>query len=82
MPAMPSVVIRNLAAATHRALKARAVQHGVSTEAEIRAILDAAVMPPERIKLGSELQSIGRRLGGVELQIERDPNADAPVDFE
>ena len=39
---MPTVVIRNLSPETHRALQARAVQHGRSTEAEVHAILDEA----------------------------------------
>lgn len=62
---MPAVTVRNLPAATHRALKARAAEHGRSTEAEIREILQAAVEPQAR--LGSELARIGKRLGGLEL---------------
>ena len=42
---MSSVTVRNLPEATHRALKQRAAQHGRSTEAEIRHILEAAVRP-------------------------------------
>jgi antitoxin FitA len=38
---MAAVTIRNLSAETHRALKVRAAQHNRSTEAEIRAILEA-----------------------------------------
>ena len=48
---MAAIVIRNLSPATHRALRARAAQHGRSTEAEARAILDDAVRPEERVKL-------------------------------
>ena len=39
---MAAVTIRNLSDAAHRALKARAAQHNRSTEAEMRAILEAA----------------------------------------
>lgn len=82
MPAMPAVIIRNLSAATHRALKQRAKNHGRSTEAEIRAILESTVNPPQRIRLGTELAAIGRQLGGVELQIERDRTPAGTVSFE
>lgn len=73
MPTMPSVVIRNLPDATHRALKQRATRNGRSTEAEIRAILENVVRPAHRIKLGSQLKAIGHSVGGVNLVIDRDP---------
>lgn len=76
---MPSVTVRNLPEATHRALKHRAAQHGRSTEAEIRHILEGAVRPQRG--LGSALASIGRSLGGVELAIERDRTPVAPAKF-
>lgn len=79
---MPAVIIRNLPAATHRALKQRAKDHGRSTEAEIRAILESTVNPPKRVRLGSELAAIGRQLGGAELQVERDPTPAGTVTFE
>jgi len=56
---MPAVTIRNLSDETHRALKARAAAHGHSTEAEIRRILDLAVRPAERVRLGTLLASLG-----------------------
>ena len=56
---MAAIVIRNLSPETHRALQARAAQHGRSTEAEARAILDEAVRPAERIKFGSALAALG-----------------------
>lgn len=82
MPAIASVIIRNIPDATHRALKRRAERHGRSTEAEIRAILEDAVNPPTRIKLGSHLAAIGQRLGGTDLHIERDPTPAEPVDLQ
>lgn len=79
---MKSVVVRNLPEATHRALKQRAAKHGRSTEAEIRAIIESAVLPLQRIRLGSELAQLGREFGGVDLVIERDPAPAGIVKFE
>lgn len=62
---MANVHVRNLPDAVHRALRVRAAHHGRSTEAEIRAILEAATRPPERVKLGSLLASIAREAGGL-----------------
>jgi plasmid stability protein len=76
---MPAVMIRNLPAATHRALKVRAAKHGRSTEAEIRIILESAVRPATRVRLGSELAALGRKYGGLELPIDRDQTATPPV---
>jgi plasmid stability protein len=76
---MPAVTIRNLSEETHRALKLRASRHGRSTEAEIRDILESAVKPVQG--LGSALASIGRRLGGVELDLKRDPSPVEPATF-
>lgn len=60
---MPAVIIRNLPEETHRALKVRAAQHGRSTEAEIRDILEATVRPAARIRLGSALSQLSRDAG-------------------
>lgn len=65
---MAAVLVRNIPNDTLKALKARAARSGRSTEAEIRAILAAAVTPPLRI--GSALAEIGRQLGGVELDLQ------------
>ena len=58
------------------------MHHGRSTEAEIRAILETAVRPVRRIKLGSLLAEIGHEVGGLDLRIERDKTTTEPVDFE
>jgi plasmid stability protein len=79
---MPAVTIRNLPEETHRALKVRATQHGRSTEAEIRDILENAVHPADRVRLGSVLAAIGREYGGVDLDIERDKTPAGTVTFE
>lgn len=78
---MAAITVRGLSEETHRALKYRAGQHGRSTEAEVRAILDAAVRTPERVRLGSLLAGIGRGVGGVHLDITRDKTPAEPADL-
>ncbi len=60
---MATVTVRNLPDEVHRALRVRAATHGRSTEAEIREILELAVRPQERLRLGSALAELGRRVG-------------------
>lgn len=60
---MPSVNLGDLPDAVQRALQARAIHHGRSTEAEIKAILETATLPPGRLKLGSLLISIAKEAG-------------------
>ncbi len=62
---MAIVTVGNLTDEVHRALRVRAAEHGRSIEAEVRAILEATVLPPERIKLGSLLASIAREAGAL-----------------
>ena len=47
---MAAITVRNIPAETHRALRQRAREHGRSTEAEMRAILEAAVLPAARVR--------------------------------
>jgi plasmid stability protein len=79
---MPAVTVRNLPAAVHRALKLRAARNARSTEAEIRVILEEAVSPEARIKIGSELAAFGQRYGGIELNYKRDHRPIEPAEFE
>lgn len=84
---MPAVTIRNLSDETHRALEARAAQHGRSTEAEMRAILETAVHPPARVRLGTLLTVIGHDAGLTEAEAEqfarlRDTAPAEPLRFE
>ncbi len=58
---MAMLTVRNLPDEVHRALRARAALHGHSMEAEVREILEAAVAPDGRVKLGSLLAGIGRQ---------------------
>lgn len=78
---MAAITIRNLSEETHRALKARAQRHERSTEAEVRAILDAAVAPPQRVRLGSLLTDIGVAAGGADLDVQRDQVSREPLDL-
>ena len=83
---MPSVTIRNLPDEVHRALRMRATQHGCSVEAEIRAILDAAVRPENRVGLGSALTRIGRELHLTDAEVDalqerRDASPARSADF-
>lgn len=78
---MAAITVRNLSDETHRALKARAAAHHRSTEAEVRAILDAAVTPPKRPRLGALLADIGRSVDGIESAIDRDQSPREPLDL-
>lgn len=70
----------------HQALCARAAEHGRSTEAEIRDILEAAVRPSKRVKLGSLLAAIGldAELSNSEVEAlqQRDITPAEPMSFE
>ncbi len=78
---MPAITIRNLCEETHRALKARAAAHHRSTEAEVRSILAAAVSPPDRVKVGALLASIGTDAGAGELGITRQQASREPFNL-
>jgi plasmid stability protein len=78
---VPTVTVRNLPEKTHRALKLRAARNGRSTEAEIRRILEDAVTTNTAAGLGSQLAALGRRFGGIELDITRDSRPAEPAKF-
>lgn len=88
---MAAVTIRNLSEEAHRALKLRAAQHNRSTEAEMRAILEAAVRPEGRLLLGTALSAASREMGlsnadieALELSLDqvRDRRPAEPMGFE
>jgi antitoxin FitA len=58
---MAMLTIRNISDAVHRALRVRAAQRGHSMEAEVREILESAINPAKRLKLGSLLADMGQR---------------------
>ena len=79
---MRAITVRNLPEPTHRALRMRAAQHGRSTEAEVRAILEEAVHPEDRLKLGSALSAFGRQFGGIAFDITREITPTESASFE
>lgn len=84
---MAMLTVRNLPQEIHRALRTRAAHHGHSMEAEVREILESAVSPTGRIKLGSLLVDIGRqaKLTDQEFLVfeqARDKAPARPVSFE
>jgi antitoxin FitA len=85
--AMAMLTVRNLSEEVHRALRVRAALHGQSMEAEVREILEAAISPQGRVKLGSLLANIGReaKLTDVEFAVfeqVRVKTPSRPVSFE
>jgi len=78
---MAALVVRNIRAETHRALRLRAKQHGRSTEAEVRAILEGAVQPADRVRIGSALAAFAKSHGGFNLKIKRDKTPALPADL-
>jgi plasmid stability protein len=59
---MAVLTVRNLPDEVHRALRMQAAKHGRSTEAEVREIIAAAVVPAHRVLIGDALASLGREL--------------------
>jgi antitoxin FitA len=78
---VPAILVRNISAETHRALRLRARKHGRSTEAEIRAILDGVARPARRMRLGSALAALARPFGGLDLELTRDKTPAEPADL-
>jgi plasmid stability protein len=71
----------------HRALRVRAAQNGRSAEAEIRNILERAVKPTKRVRLGDALAALGRKIRLTDEDIAaidqtRDTSAAKPMTFE
>ncbi len=84
---MAMLTVRNISDEIHRALRVRAAQRGHSMEAEVREILESAVSPEGRVKLGSLLADMGRqaRLTDQEFAVfaqVRDKTPARPVSFE
>jgi len=84
---MAMLTVRNVPDEVHRALRVRAAAHGRSTEAEVRDILETAVKPEGRVKLGSLLADLGcqARLSDEEFAVfgsVRDKRVARVVDFD
>jgi antitoxin FitA len=84
---MAMLTVRNLPDEVHRALRVRAAQHGRSTEAEVREILENAVKPESRLRMGEALAALGRKIGLTDEDFEvfdhvRDAAPAEPMRFE
>jgi len=77
---MGTLTIRQLDERTHARLRRRAAEHGRSVEAEVRAILDAAMNLPERNFLVALHESMAEA-GGVDLELPERLDTPRPVDL-
>lgn len=77
---MSTLTIRQLDERTHARLRSRAAKHGRSVEAEVRAILDAAVDLPQTNILLALRESVAE-VGGAELFIPPRTDPPRPVDL-
>lgn len=77
---MGTLTIRQLDDRTHARLRGRAASHGRSVEAEVRAILDAAVdLPEQNILLA--LRTTMAEAGGIDLEVPARSDRPRPVDL-
>lgn len=84
---MPMLTVRNVPDEVHRALRMRAAEHGRSTEAEIREILERAVKSEQRVRMGDALAALGQRAGLTNADFavfdaQRDKAPAEPMKFE
>lgn len=84
---MSMMTVRNIPEAVHNALRARAKEHHRSTEAEVRAILEASVRSENPVRFGDELSAIGQSAGLTNEDCEvfdqlRDKTPAEPMAFE
>lgn len=83
---MATLTVRNLPDEIHRGLRVRAAHRGRSTEAEVRAILEEAIRPEGRVRLGSLLAEVGRQAALTDEEwavfAARDAMPAQPVSFE
>lgn len=77
---MSTLTIRQLDERTHARLRGRAASHGRSVEAEVRAILDAAMDLPDQNVLLS-LHASMSRVGGIDLDVPPRTDQPRPVDL-
>lgn len=66
---MAILTVRNVPEEVHRALRLRAAEHGHSTEAEVREILERAVKPAQRVHMGRAMAAIGRDAGVTDSDV-------------
>ena len=82
---MAMLTVRNVPDEVYRALRVRAALRGRSTEAEVRAILQEAVLPEGRVALGTLLAAVGRRAKLTDEEfaafVQRDTAPGRPIDL-
>lgn len=83
---MPALTINDLPDAVLGALRQRAMRHGRCLEAEVRAILEAAVRSESPSNLGSLLTAVAREAqitdAEVALLYQRDRSLPREIDLE
>ena len=67
---MSTLTIRKVPDEPHRALRIRAASNGRSAEAEVRAIIESAVVP--KANLADGLGAIGKAIGGIDVDFVRE----------
>jgi len=77
---MGTLTIRKVDERTHALLRDRAARHGRSVEAEVRAILDAAVSRPGQNILMALHETVADT-GGVDLPLPDRTDQPRPVDL-
>jgi antitoxin FitA len=77
---LSTLTIRKLPEEVHQALKVRAAHAGRSTEAEVRSIIEAAVMPT--INFADAMLAIGQSFGGLEVEFTRKRSTIRSASFE
>jgi len=60
---MAVLTVRNLPDEVHRALRMQAARNRRSTESEVRDILAGAVIPKQRVRMGTAMAAIARENG-------------------
>jgi plasmid stability protein len=76
---MAVLTVRNVPDEVHRALKARASEHGRSAEAEVRDILQHALISDERVHMGDQIAALGRELGLTDEDVDAIEQNDHPI---
>jgi plasmid stability protein len=86
---MASITVRNVPDEVHRAPRVVAARNGrgAEAEAETRDILERAVKPAKRVRLGDALAALGRKVGLTDEDIAaidqtRDKSPANPMKFE
>jgi plasmid stability protein len=76
---MPNMTLRNLPEDVHRRIRVYAAEHGLSTEAAVRRLLDEATRPVER--LGDIVTAFARERSADFPDVPRDRAPIEAADF-